>query len=160
MTKKLLYIALLLGCATTAFAQNKPARKSAPAKQQAAEKKPLRFTTSWHIFLSDSIPRPELLKILDSGLVVRDHQKNKFPVVSFDFTYEKKEPYVNDTTQEVTIATDLTGDSFKSDRLTPVWVKRLTEALEKGDVLFFNNIVIRYTGDKLYRAPELKIIVR
>ena len=51
--------------------------------------------------------------------------------------YEKKEPYINDTTQEVTIATDLTGDSFKSDRLAPVWVKRLKEALEKGDVLFF-----------------------
>lgn len=98
--------------------------------------------------------------MLDSALVVRDNQKNRFPVVSFDFTYEKKEPYLNDTTREVMIATDLTGDSFKSDRLTTAWVNRLKEGLEKGDVLLFNNIVIRYTGDKFYRVPELKFVVR
>lgn len=160
MTKKLFYLACLLCCTTGALAQQKPVKKPAPAKQAAADKKPLRFTTSWHIFLSDSIPRPELLKVLDSALVVRDSQKNRFPVVSFDFTYEKKEPYLNDTTREVMIAVDLRGDSFKTDRLTTAWTNRLKEDLEKGDVLLFNNIVVRYTGDRFYRAPELKIVVR
>lgn len=159
MTKKLFYLAFLLSCTTAAFAQNKAVKKTVQAKQ-AAEKKPLRFTTSWHIFLSDSLPRPEVLKILDSALVVRDNNKNRFPVVSFDFTYEKLEPYINDTTREVTIARDLTGDSFKSDRLPAVWVNRLKEDIDKGDVLLFNNIIIRYTGGKFYRVPELKITVR
>lgn len=159
MTKKLFYLAFLLSCTTGALAQNKAVKKPAPVKQ-AAEKKPLRFTTAWHIFLSDSIPRPEILKVLDSALTVRDDKKQKFPVVSFDFTYEKLEPYVNDTTREVTIARDLTGDSFRSDRLSTAWVNRLKEDLSKGDVLLFNNIVVRYAGDKFYRAPELKIVVR
>lgn len=159
MTKQLFYLVLLLSCTTGAFAQQKPVKKPAPAKQ-AEDKKPLRFTTSWHIFLSDSIPRPELLNVLDSALVVRDNQKKRYPVVSFDFTYEKKEPYLNDTTREVMIAVDLRGDSFKSDRLSTAWVNRLKEDLEKGDVLLFNNIVVRYTGDKFYRVPELKIVVR
>ncbi|WP_119079300.1 hypothetical protein [Chitinophaga alhagiae] len=160
MTRKCLYLVCLLGCTSAALAQNKAVKKPAPAKQAAEQKKPLRFTTSWHIFLSDSIPRPEILKILDSALVVRDSNKNRVPVVSFDFTYEKLEPYINDTTREVQIARDLTGDSFRSDRLSAAWVNRLKEDLAKGDVLFFNNIVVSYPGNKFYRVAELKIIIR
>src|SRR5690606_26757376 len=116
--------------------------------------------TTWAIYLSDSLPRPDVLKLLDSSLVVRDGSNNKFPVVSFDFTYEQKEPYLNDTTNQVGFYTEVTGDSFKDNKLSELWRKHLKETLQKGDVLLFNNIVIRYTGDKLYRAPELKIIVR
>ncbi len=129
-------------------------------KGKPAEKKPLRFRTTWGIFLSDSLPRPEVLQLLDSGLVVRDQQNNKFPVVSFDFTYEKKEPYVNDTTGRPGVYTEFTGDSFKSDRLSPLWSSRLKDVLQKGEVLYFDNIIIRYPGDKYYKVPELKIIVR
>ncbi|GEP96792.1 hypothetical protein [Chitinophaga cymbidii] len=125
-----------------------------------AQRKPLRFRTTWAIYLSDSLPRPDVLKLLDSSLVVRDGGNNKFPVVSFDFTYEQKEPYLNDTTNQVGFYTEVTGDSFKDNKLSELWRKHLKETLQKGDVLLFNNIVIRYTGDKLYRAPELKIIVR
>lgn len=145
MVKKLLHtVILLLFCTLHATAQ----------------KKPLRFRTTWGIYLSDSLPRPEVLKLLDSALVVRDGSNNKFPVVSFDFTYEQKEPYVNDTTKQVEFYTEATGDSFKDNKLSELWRKHLKEVIQKGEVLFFNNIVIKYTGDKYYRAPELKIVVR
>ena len=32
--------------------------------------------------------------------------------------------------------------------------------LDKGEVIFFDNIIINYTGDKLYRAPKLQFFVR
>lgn len=163
MTKKFLHtVTFICCCALGATAQSKPAVKKPVAKPAAAQpsaQKPLRFRTTWSIFLSDTLPRPEVLKLLDSALTVRDGNNQKFPVVSFDFTYEKKEPFVNDTTNEVSIYTEYVGDSFKSDKISTAWSSRLKESIQKGEVLFFNNIVIRYTGDKLYRVPELKITV-
>lgn len=148
MIKRSIHTIIFLCCVGHASAQTKPA------------KQPLRFRTTWGIYLSDSLPRPEVLKVLDSALVVRDAQNNKFPVVSFDFTYEQKEPYLNDTTNEIGFYTEVTGDSFRDSKLSELWRTRLKEVVQKGEVLFFNNIIIRYTGDKYYRAPELKIVVR
>ncbi|SDH13988.1 hypothetical protein [Chitinophaga filiformis] len=138
--------------------------KAPAAKKPAATTKTtttaLRFRSTWGIFLSDSLPRPEILKLLDSPLVVRDQKNNKYPVVSFDFTYERKEPYLNDTTGKPGIYTDFVGDSFKGDKLPSLWVERIKEMLERNEVFYFDNIIINYTGDKLYRAPKLKFNVR
>lgn len=135
-----------------------PAKK--PAATPAKNITKLRFRSTWGIFLSDSIPRPEIVKLLDSALVVRDEKNNKYPVVSFDFTYENKEFYLNDTTGKPGIYTEYVGDSFKGDKLPALWVTRIKELLDRGEVFYFDNIIVNYTGDKLYRAPKLKFIVR
>lgn len=120
----------------------------------------LRFRTTWGIFLPDSLPRPEIIKLLDSPLVVRDEKNNKYPVVSFQFTYERKEPYLNDTTGKPGFYSEFFGEDFKGDRLPPFWVERIKEMLERNEVFYFDNIIIKYTGDKLYKAPKLKFNVR
>ncbi|SEV90496.1 hypothetical protein SAMN05428988_0315 [Chitinophaga sp. YR573] len=138
------------------YAQSGKSKKPATT---AAKTTSLRFRSTWGIFLSDTLPRPELLKLLDSALVVRDEKNNKYPVVSFDFTYEKKEPYLNDTTGKPGIYTEFVGDSFDGDKLPAFWAARIKETLSKGEVLYFDNITVRYTGDKLYRVPKLKFKV-
>ncbi|RPD41596.1 hypothetical protein EG028_09830 [Chitinophaga barathri] len=159
--QKLFYTVLFfICCSAAATAQvRKPSTPKPAAKPAAAKEKPLGFRTTWGIFLSDTLPRPEVVKLLDSSLIVRDQKNNKFPVVSFDFTYESKEAHLNDTTQQVGFYTETTGDSFKSDKLSTLWSTRLKETVQKGEVLLFSNIVIRYTGDKFYRVPELRIVV-
>lgn len=154
---------LVVMSAFSLYAQSgKP--KATPAKKPAAGSgttiTKLRFRSTWGIFLSDSIPRPEIVKLLDSALVVRDEKNNKYPVVSFDFTYENKEFYLNDTTGKPGVYTEYVGDSFKGDKLPALWVTRIKELLDKGEVFYFDNIIVNYTGDKLYRAPKLKFIVR
>lgn len=137
--------------------------KTPAAKKPAtasAKTTTLRFRSTWGIFLSDSLPRPEVIKLLDSSLVVRDEKNNKYPVVSFDFTYERREPYLNDTTGKPGFYSEMVGDSFKGDKLPSLWAERIKEMLERNEVLYFDNIIINYTGDKLYRAPKLKFNVR
>ncbi|MVT10444.1 hypothetical protein [Chitinophaga tropicalis] len=132
-----------------------PAKKPATA----ATKTNLRFRSTWGVFLSDTLPRPEILKLLDSALVVRDEKNNKYPVVSFRFTYERKEPYLNDTTGKPGFYSEFVGDDFTGNKLPEFWSTRLKEMLERNEVLIFDNIIIRYTGDKLYRAPQLRFKV-
>lgn len=119
----------------------------------------LRFRSTWGIFLSETLPRPEVLKLLDSSLVVRDEKNNKYPVVSFDFTYEKVEPYLNDSTGKPGTYIEFVGDEFKGDKLPVFWSTRIKETLSKGEVLYFDNIIIKYTGDILYRVPKLQFKV-
>jgi hypothetical protein len=155
---------LLLFTSLPALAQTGKPKTPAAKKPAAATTKTtataLRFRSTWGIFLSDSLPRPEIMKLLDSPLVVRDQKNNKYPVVSFDFTYERKEPYINDTTGKPGFYTEFVGDSFKGDKLPTLWVERIKEMLERNEVFYFDNIIINYTGDKLYRAPKLKFNVR
>lgn len=139
----------------------KPAvKKSAATATAASTKTTLRFRTTWGIYLSDTLPRPEMLKLLDSALVVRDEKNNKYPVVSFDFTYEKKEPYLNDTTGKPGFYTEAIGESFKGSKLDTLWSNTIKRSLARGEVLYFNNILVNYTGNKLYRVPQVQFTVK
>jgi len=146
------YLLILMMTSISAFAQSKTKKPEAKANS-------LRFRSTWGIFLSETLPRPEILKLLDSAIVVRDEKNNKYPVVSFQFTYEKKETYLNDTTGKPSIYTEYVGDNFNADRLPAFWSTRIKESLTKGEVLYFDNIIIKYTGDKLYRVPKLQFKV-
>lgn len=141
------------------FAQSGKEKPPASGSQEAG-KKGLRFRSTWGIFLSETLSKTEIVKLLDSVLVVRDQQNNKFPVVSFKFTYENVEPYLNDSTGRPDVYREYIGDNFKSDRLSPLWSTRMKDMVKSGDVLFFDDIIIRYTGDKYYRAPSLKFQVK
>lgn len=164
MRKNLILAGILVVMSTFSLYAQSGKPKATPTKKPAATPgttiTKLRFRSTWGLFLSDSIPRPEIMKLLDSALVVRDEKNNKYPVVSFDFTYENKEFYLNDTTGKPGIYTEYVGDSFKGDKLPALWVTRIKELLDRGEVFYFDNIIVNYTGNKLYRAPKLKFIVR
>ncbi|GEP90230.1 hypothetical protein SAMN05660909_00162 [Chitinophaga terrae (ex Kim and Jung 2007)] len=161
MLKKLSLSCLFVFSVACTFAQSskKPA-KAAPSPATSANKRPAKLRSSWSIFLSDTLPKNEVIKLLDSALIVRDEKNVKYPVISFAFTYEKHEPYLNDTTGQVNIYKDYTGDNFKAATLSPLWSKALKANLESGDVLYFDEIIIQYTPDKMYKAPSLRFDVK
>lgn len=160
------FIFLLLMLNTAASAQS--GRKPVPATKAlsatkapaATSKRPAKLRSSWGLFLSDTLPKSQVAKLLDSALVVRDEKNHLYPVLSFAFTYEQHQPYLNDTTGQPGIYKDYTGDNFKTSRLPALWSTRLKESLQQGDVLYFDDILIEYVPDKLYRAPSLRITVK
>ncbi|WP_143307335.1 hypothetical protein [Chitinophaga vietnamensis] len=161
MQKHLFSFIIILGTAFTPALAQTAKKKPVPAKPAAvSNKKPKRLVSTWGIFLSDTLPKNEIVKLLDSAITVRDEKNNRYPIVSFAFTYEHHEPYLNDTTGQPAVYKDFTGDNFKSAALPVLWSSRLKESLAQGDVLYFDEIIIKYTEDKLYKAPSLKITVR
>ncbi|PSL48102.1 hypothetical protein CLV51_102964 [Chitinophaga niastensis] len=158
MLKHLLYILLLGTAATPVLAQAK--KKAAPAAATVSNKRPTKLRSSWGVFLSDTLPKSEIIKLLDSSLVVRDEKNVKYPIISFAFTYERHEPYLNDTTGQPAVYKDFTGENFKQGSLSALWSSRLKELLQTGDILYFDEIIIRYAGEKYYKAPALRIDVK
>ncbi|RAJ88171.1 hypothetical protein CLV59_101938 [Chitinophaga dinghuensis] len=161
MIKHLLLSALLLtGYAGFAQSSKTPVKKPATAAANNNAKHPTKLVTTWGIFLSDSLPKNEVVKLLDSALIVRDEKGVKYPVISFAFTFEQHEVYLNDTTGQPGVYKDFIGENFKAAKMSPTWSKGMKEKLEKGDVLYFDEILIQYTPEKIYKAPSLKFIIR
>ncbi|NSL91085.1 hypothetical protein ECE50_029955 [Chitinophaga sp. Mgbs1] len=163
MQKHLFIAVFLLATAVKpvlAQSVRKPAIATKPKPAANTGKKPAKLRSSWGIFLSDTLPKNEVVKLLDSALTVRDEKNNKYAVISFAFTYEQHTPYLNDTTGMPAIYKDFTGDNFRSSALPPLWSNRLKETLQSGDVLYFDNIIIRYAEEKYYMAPALRIHVK
>ncbi|MEZ2440629.1 hypothetical protein AB6805_02830 [Chitinophaga sp. RCC_12] len=155
MQKHLLLSFLLATAVTPVIAQS--AKKTATA---VTSKRPMKLRSSWGIYLSDTLPKSEVIKLLDSALIVRDEKNIKYPVLSFAFTFEKHEPYLNDTTGQPAVYKDFTGDNFKAASLPAAWSKNLKETLQTGDVLYFDDIIIKYAEEKFYKAPSLQINVK
>lgn len=154
------FIFLLLMINMNTFAQS--GKKPVPTTKAASvtNKRPAKLRSSWGLFLSDTLPKSQVVKLLDSALVVRDEKNHLYQVISFAFTYEQHQPYLNDTTGQPSIYKDYTGDNFKTSRLPALWSSRLKENLQQGDVLYFDDILIEYAPDKLYRAPAIRIEVK
>ncbi|CAL1517322.1 hypothetical protein [Chitinophaga sp. MM2321] len=160
MQKHLLIYLFFFGTAISPVLAQSGKKSTPPVKAQATDKRPMKLRSSWGLFLSDTLPKSEVIKLLDSTLAVRDEKNITYPVISFAFTYEQHQPYLNDTTGQPGVYKDFTGDNFKSPGLSPLWSNRLKETIQTGDILYFDEIIIRYTGDKLYKAPPLKIAVK
>jgi len=158
MQKHLLLSFLLATAITPVVAQS--VKKPAATPATVSSKRPMKLRSSWGIFLSDTLPKSEVIKLLDSALVVRDEKNNKYPVLSFAFTYEKHEPFLNDTTGQPGVYKDFTGDNFKAAALPEAWSKHLKETLQTGDILYFDEIIIQYAPEKFYQSPALKISVK
>jgi hypothetical protein len=155
MQKHLLLSFLIATAVTPVIAQS--AKKPATA---VTSKRPMKLRSSWGIYLSDTLPKSEVIKLLDSALIVRDEKNIKYPVLSFAFTYERHEPYLNDTTGQPAVYKDFTGDNFKAAALPSAWSKNLKESLQTGDVLYFDEIIIKYAEEKFYKAPALQINIK
>lgn len=158
MQKHLLLSFILATMVSPVFAQSGKKNTATPAA--VSNKRPMKLRSSWSIYLSDTLPKTEVMKLLDSALVVRDEKNIKYPVISFAFTYERHEPYLNDTTGQPAVYKDFTGDNFKAPALSPAWSKSLKETLQTGDILYFDEIIIKYAEEKFYKAPPLQIKVK
>jgi hypothetical protein len=155
----LLHILLITSACLPIYAQTGKGKTTSKPATTSTKKAP-KLKATWGVFLSDTLPRPEVLKLLDSAIIVRDENNKKYPVISFQFTYEQNEPYLNDTTGKPAIYKEYNGDNFKSNKLSTLWSNELKKTLKKGDVIYFDNIIIQYSEKDLYLVPKLKFEVR
>ncbi|MET6996193.1 hypothetical protein [Chitinophaga defluvii] len=156
----LLHILLITGACLPIYAQTGKGKTTGKSTAPAQKKPSPKLRATWGIFLSDTLPRPEVLKLLDSTIVVRDQNNKKYPVIAFQFTYEQNEPYLNDTTGKPGVYKEFNGDNFKSNKLPLIWSNELKKTLQKGDVIYFDSIIVEYAEKDYYLAPKLKFEVR
>ena len=153
-------ILLTIGLSTVcviAFAQ-KP--KQTPVKNAPVQKfTPPKLYSSLGI-RSDSVTVvvDEALQLVALPLRITDDKKTSYTISSYQLMYKRSSIIVKDeSASEGTHTTRNIAQLFRETPLPEIWKKSLMEQINKGDELYFFDIIVKDAQGRLMFAPELKI---
>ena len=105
------------------------------------------------------ISADEANQLLSLPLKITD-DKNTYPISSYQFMYRKKSVIENEETGRKQTVFTTVADLFKATPLPQVWVNNIAGGFQKGEELYFFDIIV---SDKLKRkffAPDLKLKIQ
>lgn len=102
----------------------------------------------------------EANQLINLPLKITDDKNNVYAVSSYQFLYKKRGVKDNlQTGKQQTVFTTI-ADLFKVTPLPKIWRDNIGGNLQKGEELYFFDILVKDKLDRKFYAPELKIIVR
>ncbi len=107
-----------------------------------------------------SITKDEASQLITLPLKIMDDKKNLYPVSSYHFLYKKKGTVQDENTGKVSPTFTNVSDFFKTTPLPKVWVDNLKNGFQKGDELYFFDIIVTDKKNRNFFAPDLKINVQ
>jgi hypothetical protein len=93
-------------------------------------------------------------------LRITDAQKNSYAVTSYQLAYKRLAIKEDEATGAVTPTTDLVAQRFTETPVSGVWKTSIQEQLQKGEELFFFDIIVSDGKGHRFFAPELKITIQ
>jgi hypothetical protein len=102
----------------------------------------------------------EANQLVNLPLKITDDKNNVYSVSSYQFMYKKKSVIENEQTGKRETAFSTVADLFKSTPLPQVWRNNISGTVQKGEELYFFDIIVKDKLDRKFYAPEVKISVR
>ena len=99
----------------------------------------------------------EANQLVNLPLKITDEKSNVYTVLSYQFLYKKKSIVENEQTGKKEIAFTTVADLFKTTPLPEVWRNNISGALQKGEELYYFDIIVKDKLNRKFFAPELKI---
>lgn len=93
-------------------------------------------------------------------LKITDDKNNVYTISSYQFMYKKKSVIENEETGKKEIVFGNTAGLFKSTPLPKVWRDNISGGIQKGEELFFFDIIVNDKLNRKFFAPDIKIIVK
>ena len=93
-------------------------------------------------------------------LKITDDKNNVYTISSYQFMYKKKSVIENEETGKKEVVFGNTASLFKSTPLPKVWQDNISGGVQKGEELFFFDIVVNDKLNRKFFAPNIKIIVK
>lgn len=144
------------------FAQ-KPKPKSIITPKPAGFKKftPPRLTSMLGA-RSDSavVFKEEVLQLINLPLKVTDDKKGLYTISSYQVMYKRRGVTEDEKTGKVSPIISTATDIVRTPKLSPLWIKILTEQIREGEELYFFDIVAKDAQGRLMFAPELTIKIK
>lgn len=98
-------------------------------------------------------------EIIASPLRIVDEKNNNYTISSYQFSF-KRVGVSEDSTGKIIPQTDMVADRFTATPLPEIWRNTIKETLEKGEELYFFDIIVMDKEGRRFFAPELKILVQ
>lgn len=102
----------------------------------------------------------EANQLINLPLKIIDDKNVTYTVSSYQFMYRKKSVIENEETGKKEIAFSNVADIFKTTPLPKVWKDNISGGIQKGEELFFFDIVATDKSNRKFFAPNLKIRVQ
>ncbi len=159
MNKLLLTVLLFTGI--SAAAQVRPTTKQ-PASTPIVKWKPPVVKTFLAKFtgVDATCSAEEGKQIITLPLRIVDEKNNSYLVTSYQLAYRRLAVKEDENTGETTPTTDLVAQRFTETPLSGIWKTSIIEQLQKGEELFFFDIIVSDGKGHRFFAPDLKISIQ
>ena len=102
----------------------------------------------------------EANQLINLPLKIIDDKNNVYMVSSYQFMYKKKSVIKNEETGKSEIVFTTVADLFKTTPLPQVWRSNIGGGTQKGEELYFFDIIVKDKLNRLFYAPDVKIRVQ
>jgi len=99
-------------------------------------------------------------RIIVGELRVADAKNNNYRISSYQLAYKRQGVTEDEQTGETKPASDMVAQRFTATPLPEIWKTNIVEQLHKGEELYFFDIVVYDKQNRLFFAPELKILIQ
>ena len=102
----------------------------------------------------------EANQLVNLPLKITDDKNNVYPISSYQFMYRKRSVIENEETGKRESVFTNTAGLFRATPLPKVWKENISGGLQKGEELYFFDIIVSDKLGRKFFAPDLKIIVK
>jgi hypothetical protein len=102
----------------------------------------------------------EANQLVNLPLKITDDKNNVYPISSYQFLYKKRSVIENEETGKRETVFTNSADLFRATPLPKVWRENISGGLQKGEELFFFDIIVSDKLNRKFFAPNIKIIVK
>lgn len=161
MNKLILTPFLLFTLAVSAQVKPKPATTK-PAANPVKKFIPPKVKTYLAKFtgLDASCPVEVGKQIISLPLRIVDAQNTSYAISSYQLAYKRLAVKEDEETGVVSPTTDLVAQQFTETPISGIWKKSIEEQLQKGEELFFFDVIVTDGKGHRFFAPDLKITIK
>ena len=98
--------------------------------------------------------------IIGEPLKILDAKNISYKVSSYQFAYKRQGVTEDEETGKVSPEKDMVEKRFTETPLPEIWKTNITEQLHSGEELYFFDIIAYDQQNRLFFAPELKIVIK
>ena len=102
----------------------------------------------------------EANQLVNLPLRITDDKNNVYTISSYQFLYRKKSVIENEETGKKEVVFTNTAGLFKETPLPKVWKENIGGTLQKGEELYFFDIIVNDKQGRKFFAPDVKIIIK
>lgn len=99
-------------------------------------------------------------QIISLPLRIVDDKNNSYAISSYQLAYTRLAVTEDENTGAVTPTTSLVAQRFTETPISGIWKTSIEEQLQKGEELYFFDIIVHDGKDHRFYAPDLKITIQ
>ena len=161
LRKFICFVLFVFICSNTTFAQTiKKPVKNGTITPVTKFKPPVVKTFLGRNEKEVAVVVEEANQLVNLPLRITDDKNNVYTISSYQFLYRKKSVIENEQTGRKEIVYTNTADLFRATPLPKVWKENISGGLQKGEELFFFDIIVNDKLNRKFFAPNIKIIVK